>query len=202
LTPFFLPLLCVLCVCVCVYGRVFDPSRQGCIFSTRGGVTGYFADVTADDRVMGITEHGRPYGRVRCEGPPGVPAKAVKPGGDTQPPSGSSPTALLSVVTEEVAAQHSVAEVHAAAAARPATVESSGTSSPSDANRAERHRASRETAEAAVAARVATAAAREAFRVAAHPELVATGRERIPSEWKGCSVALLHVRSPHYTNVY
>jgi hypothetical protein len=35
-------------------------------------------------RETGITEHGRPYGRVLCEGPPCVPAKAVKPGGDTQ----------------------------------------------------------------------------------------------------------------------
>ena len=44
-------------------------------------------------RETGITEHGRPHGRVLCEGPPCVPAKAVKQGGDTQPP-GSSPTSL------------------------------------------------------------------------------------------------------------
>jgi hypothetical protein len=60
---------------------------------------------------------------------------------------------------------------------------------PSDANRAERRHASREAAEAAAAARVDTAAAREAFRVAAHPELVAAGRELIPSEWPGCLAA-------------
>ena len=114
-----------------VWAPSFCGQLQGCFFSTRGGVTGYFSDVMADDRVMGITEHGRPYGRVLCEGPPGVPAKAVKPGGDTQPLRGSSPTILLSVETEEIAAQHSFAPGVSSAATSTAAASPAALATPS-----------------------------------------------------------------------
>jgi hypothetical protein len=162
------------------------PAQARAVTSRDGG-----AAVRGGQRDTGITEHGRPYGRVLCEGPPGVPGKTVKPGGDTQP-SGSSPTSLSTTLAQAVTPEDVAARI------RDLGTADSKSGLDAEAGRRCRRLAAAAAAEEAKAARTEAAALRAEVRTAVQPELVAAAKLNRDVSW----TSLLHVRSPHYTNVY